>query len=526
MPEFVNPKYADAAKTAFKKPTRLECMMQDYPKLLGPEAKVGFTTTPGWACYSPCKNNAADAAASAAAGVPAAPPFTAESDQYFVFAELLRRMGASVPAAAKRTVLGVASCPGPCVVPSPETVLFPSDLRRVFPYPSRVFISSRSVLVLDGDVRVSSLRLNGALRLSAEPGVVLSVLRRGHTRPVDNAGYQLRVLSEAELKEASDVVRMRGYEYVPQEVQVVEAPPPPLSAAAAAAEAEAAAAAAADSLVPSSGSPTKRSTAPPRPPPIARVTIAEAVLDARPGNEVIYLATHHIDPELTYAEARCTLPDPLATDTDAAGGAAVAYPRWGDGLVGQVLQGVSEAFSLRSLLPSALTGAAKRAEQGVTDAGAGAVDGVTDFLGGVWGGVTSAGSVLLGVPPADVTAPEDPVVLPPSPMRKWIKKPEHTSPVLTRLATWSPAQSWLASSADEVSQAEQEGQARARRGELRAALLAAAAYLLVLVASVAHHGLLGTWTFPAAPVLGSAPFNVKNAKVIRRGKTGNERAQL
>lgn len=28
MPEFVNPKYKDEAKTVFKKPTRLECMMQ------------------------------------------------------------------------------------------------------------------------------------------------------------------------------------------------------------------------------------------------------------------------------------------------------------------------------------------------------------------------------------------------------------------------------------------------------------------------------------------------------------------
>lgn len=28
MPEFVNPKYKDAEKTVFKKPTRLECMMQ------------------------------------------------------------------------------------------------------------------------------------------------------------------------------------------------------------------------------------------------------------------------------------------------------------------------------------------------------------------------------------------------------------------------------------------------------------------------------------------------------------------
>ena len=33
--EFVNPKYKDDTKTTFKKPTRLECMMQDYPKLLG-----------------------------------------------------------------------------------------------------------------------------------------------------------------------------------------------------------------------------------------------------------------------------------------------------------------------------------------------------------------------------------------------------------------------------------------------------------------------------------------------------------
>ena len=32
MGEFVNPKYKDAARDAFKKPTRLECMMQDFPK--------------------------------------------------------------------------------------------------------------------------------------------------------------------------------------------------------------------------------------------------------------------------------------------------------------------------------------------------------------------------------------------------------------------------------------------------------------------------------------------------------------
>ena len=34
VPEFVNPKYATPAKDVFKSPTRLECMMQDFPKLL------------------------------------------------------------------------------------------------------------------------------------------------------------------------------------------------------------------------------------------------------------------------------------------------------------------------------------------------------------------------------------------------------------------------------------------------------------------------------------------------------------
>lgn len=41
--EFVNPKYVDASKTAFKSPTRLECMMQDFPRALPSTANIGFT---------------------------------------------------------------------------------------------------------------------------------------------------------------------------------------------------------------------------------------------------------------------------------------------------------------------------------------------------------------------------------------------------------------------------------------------------------------------------------------------------
>ena len=45
----------------FKKPARLECMMQDYPKLLDASVKVGFTVVEKWLGYSPVKNNKADA---------------------------------------------------------------------------------------------------------------------------------------------------------------------------------------------------------------------------------------------------------------------------------------------------------------------------------------------------------------------------------------------------------------------------------------------------------------------------------
>jgi len=60
MPEFVNPKYSDEAKTVFKSATRIECMMQDYPQLLQENEKVGFTIYPKWFCFSTCKNNLVD----------------------------------------------------------------------------------------------------------------------------------------------------------------------------------------------------------------------------------------------------------------------------------------------------------------------------------------------------------------------------------------------------------------------------------------------------------------------------------
>ncbi|KMZ56900.1 hypothetical protein ZOSMA_8G00440 [Zostera marina] len=60
--EFINPKYKDSSKTSFKSSTRLECMMQDYPKTLSASSRIGFTVMDKWLIYAPVKNNLEDAA--------------------------------------------------------------------------------------------------------------------------------------------------------------------------------------------------------------------------------------------------------------------------------------------------------------------------------------------------------------------------------------------------------------------------------------------------------------------------------
>eukprot|EP01047_Picozoa_sp_COSAG01_P009525 COSAG01_NODE_392_length_17668_cov_5.382264_10_plen_752_part_00 len=117
VPEFVNPKYKDAAKEQFKAPTRLECMMQDYPKLMAPTAAVGFTTFDAF-FYSPVKNNTGDAAAKVAKGQSGACAATGEADFYAIGAKLLGLTG------RYETVVAVPTEP-PAAEPEAEPVAEP-----------------------------------------------------------------------------------------------------------------------------------------------------------------------------------------------------------------------------------------------------------------------------------------------------------------------------------------------------------------------------------------------------------------
>lgn len=218
MGEFVNPKYADETRTNFKKPTRLECMMQDYPKVLEASAKVGFTTVPSWLAYSPCKNNVEDAAIAARSSIPPSCAFSSESDHYNSTNEILRRHKVNVARGKLQTFQGVSAIVGPRIVMDPSTAIFPCEIQDCFPTPEKVKISARSTLILEGDVKVYGLNLDGALHLTAVPGTRLSVFSKPELC-IRNDGHIIKAIDN--LGHASEIDRMRGYVIEKKDTEII-----------------------------------------------------------------------------------------------------------------------------------------------------------------------------------------------------------------------------------------------------------------------------------------------------------------
>jgi UDP-sugar pyrophosphorylase len=232
MPEFVNPKYADPeTRTVFKKPTRLECMMQDFPVVLGAaeagdggdddSARVGFTTVPADLCFSPVKNAAADGAAlQHASGTHPGTASSGEADQYRAWRTLLRSLGCRVEEADEETHLGVSVVPGPAVVFKPSFCCCPGELRDRFPRPEQIFISRRSTLIVKGggDATIVRLHLDGALIVDCPAGTALVVDRPD---PVANRGW-VRVRCDAS-EGGSEVIKMRGYRLERLETEYITA---------------------------------------------------------------------------------------------------------------------------------------------------------------------------------------------------------------------------------------------------------------------------------------------------------------
>ncbi|MEN7972503.1 MAG: UTP--glucose-1-phosphate uridylyltransferase [Verrucomicrobiota bacterium] len=208
--EFVNPKYADETKTSFKKPTRLETMMQDLPKLFGPDEKVGVSIFDRVWSFSANKNNITDAAAKHKAAGPPESGASAESDFYLAGRTRLVAAGAKVGEAAEEMILGVPFTPGPKVLLRPSFALTLAEAREKI---SGCFISGEATLVLEGkDVVLENVELSGrsALVVKACEGAKVTV--KG---AFENDGFELVRLAEEELASDSvpEYLKIRGYRF-------------------------------------------------------------------------------------------------------------------------------------------------------------------------------------------------------------------------------------------------------------------------------------------------------------------------
>ena len=213
--EFVNPKYKDSTRTEFKKPTRLECMMQDFPKLLQKEMteeapKIGFTQLERWFSFSPAKNSLESGIEAIASG--SAAPGTmssAESDKYIQNQRKLAYAGMSIPSEAEQLVAvgGIPVTPGPHVILSPSFAITQAEILQKIDGGS---LTTRSSLVLDGeDLTVKNLTLDGALVIKAAHGCKVTV----DGLSITNKGWELQEIPE-EAKQSKTVpeeVSIRGY---------------------------------------------------------------------------------------------------------------------------------------------------------------------------------------------------------------------------------------------------------------------------------------------------------------------------
>jgi UDP-sugar pyrophosphorylase len=214
MPDFVNPKYKDDTKTVFKKPTRLECMMQEFPTVLDPDESknVGFTQAVASICFSPVKNAVADGVALQAKGTPPGTAASGESDQYAALRIFLRSHGCHIMDARSVIYKGIEVVPGPAIVLKPDFVCCPGDLKSKFPNPEKITITSRSTLIVKGsDVVIHSLELDGCLVVDAAPGEHVSIQHL----VVQNDGWVQVPVSDSD----TEVMRMRGFKIEHKETE-------------------------------------------------------------------------------------------------------------------------------------------------------------------------------------------------------------------------------------------------------------------------------------------------------------------
>lgn len=208
--EFVNPKYTDAKRNHFKKPTRLETLMQDLPKLFTSGQRVGVSVFAREWCFSPNKNKLEDAAAKHAAGGPPESAATAESDFYAAGRLRLEKAGTELKVTKETLIRGVPFTDGPRVVLRPG---FAMTLAEVDEKVTGGSLAGTATLIVDGrgvildEVRIAD---GAALVIHAHPEAQVTVCGT-----LEAGGFVREDLSQEAYSDPGvpDVLKMRGYCY-------------------------------------------------------------------------------------------------------------------------------------------------------------------------------------------------------------------------------------------------------------------------------------------------------------------------
>ena len=211
IPEFVNPKYKDSERDVFKSATRLECMMQDFPKLLPNSARVGFSWYDRWFSFSAVKNNIVDGAVKHRQGLA---PETASSGEFDLFdanAKVLSMWGVLIEQTGDediRDFQGIKIKEGAKIYIYPSFGVTLRELQSKFTGTSK--ISKRSTLILKGErTEIKDLTLDSTL-VTSEDGELVEgeYLERKY---VEFKNIDPRV---DDVEGMPEVIKIRGYKAV------------------------------------------------------------------------------------------------------------------------------------------------------------------------------------------------------------------------------------------------------------------------------------------------------------------------
>ncbi len=209
VPEFINPKYTDQTRSAFKKPVRVESLMQDLARLYVDKNSVGVTIFDRKWCFSPLKNSISSAGKNYEHNIPCESATSAESDYYLINR---KKLSFGKMDFEKGEVIYFHKVP---FLREARIYLHPGFCLTIADINEKVsggYLSKDATLIINGEnVFIENLVMKG------NSGLVLNVCSGAGLKikdlTVDNDGFEIIALTNEEMADAGvpEFLKIRGY---------------------------------------------------------------------------------------------------------------------------------------------------------------------------------------------------------------------------------------------------------------------------------------------------------------------------